>query len=121
MTTITDWLLYELLQCRSLDLHFFECLVSRYDPVEFLDEVYLYWGAEESLTLNHLIYVAFEKIRQDFLSEKCDELEHLTESPDVFELEYDIHANCLDSSLQFKDDAVQSLYEDWYYYNTTTF
>jgi hypothetical protein len=106
-------ILSELLSCWYLDIEFLEKLSTNFEidfDIENLKKERWY----NIPNINDLIYFIYDKVKDKFLSDKSFEIKKIIRKKKLpKDVDYEIFTNCIDSSLYFKDDDINSLYEKW--------
>lgn len=107
-----NYLLTQLLDCWYLDVDFLDDLICEFwVDIDIDDLKKRFWNG--SIHINTLIYETYEKIKDKFLKENKDIIENISWcNIDEFE-DYNIFTNCLDSSIRFNNDDIQTLFGIW--------
>lgn len=96
--------------CWYLDIQFFENLIDEFNlDLDYEEIIKEFWNSN----LNTFIYVAYEQVKDMFIEQNADEIKRITELSDPYEVNYTIWTNCLDSSIWFKDQEVETLFQNW--------
>ena len=101
-------ILCDLLECWSLDINFLDNLLWEYNIELDIDDIKSnFW----KIDINILIYETFEIIKNQFIDENQEEIEKLWF--DIYNLDYEIYTNYMDSHLWFNDNQIDDLYQKW--------
>lgn len=101
-------LLCEILECWYLDINFLNDLLDTYNIELDIDDIRSnFW----KIDVNILIYETFEQVKNQFIEENQEEIENL--GFDVYELDYEIFTNYMDSHLWFNKNEIDDLYQYW--------
>lgn len=101
-------LLSDILECWYLDINFLNDLLDTYNIELDIDDIKSnFW----KIDVNILIYSAFEIIKNQFIEENQEKIESLWF--DIYELDYEIFTNYMDSHLWFNDNKIDNLFQDW--------
>lgn len=108
-------LLTQILQCWYLDLKFLIDLIETYElDLDVEDILFNYWYTNiKDFNINILIYESFEQIKNQFLEENKEEIENKL-NLNIYDIEYEIYTNYLDSHLWFtKNDELNQLFDEY--------
>lgn len=101
-------LLCDLLDCGSLDINFLDDLLDTYNISLDIEDIKAnFW----KIDVNILIYESFEQIKNQFLEDNNEEIEKLWFN--IYELDYQIYTNYMDSHIWFNDEKIDNLYQEW--------
>lgn len=101
-------LLCDILECWYLDINFLNDLLDTYQIELDIDDIKAnFW----KIDVNILIYSAFEQVKNQFIEENKEEIENLWF--DIYELDYEIYTNYMDSHLWFNNNKIDDLYQKW--------
>lgn len=101
-------LLCDILECVYLDINFLNDLLDTYNIELDIDEIRSnFW----KIDVNILIYETFEIIKNQFIEENQEKIEELWF--DIYELDYQIYTNYMDSHLWFNDNQIDDLFQEW--------
>lgn len=101
-------LLCDILECWYLDINFLNDLLDTYNIELDIDEIRSnFW----KIDVNILIYETFEQIKNQFIEENQEKIEELWF--DIYELDYQIYTNYMDSHLWFNDNQIDDLFQEW--------
>ncbi|MDD2892194.1 MAG: hypothetical protein PHQ95_04465 [Candidatus Gracilibacteria bacterium] len=62
--------------------------------------------------INIFIYEAYEQIKDMFVNQNSEEIQRIT-GKDPNEVEYTIFTNYLDNCIYYKDEEIETLFQDW--------
>jgi hypothetical protein len=101
------------MKCWYLDLEFLNELIEKYNiDLDFEDTLLTYWYTNiKDLNINIFIYETLEKIKNMFLEDNKENIEDLWFN--IYNLDYEIFTNYLDSHLWFNDNEIDNLYQNW--------
>ena len=101
-------LLCDLLDCWSLDINFLDELLNEYEIDLDIDDIKAnFW----KIDINTLIYSSLESIKDMFIEDNKEEIQNLWF--DVYELDYQIYTNYIDSHLWFDNQKIDDLFQEW--------
>lgn len=105
-----NYLLWQLLDCKYLDIDFLEWLIEKFDIELDIDSIKKeFWEAK----LNILIYKVFLWIKDKFVDDNSEKIEKIIWSPiDDFQ-DYVIYTNFVDSHLYFNNIEIDELFQIW--------
>lgn len=109
----TNTILSQVLHCWYLDLKFLDELIESYNlDLEVADILSNYWYTNiQDLNINIFIYESFEQIKNQFIEENQEKIEELWF--DIYEINYEIFTNYMDSHIWFNDNQIDDLYQEW--------
>lgn len=109
----TNTILSQVLHCWYLDLKFLDELIESYNLDLDIEDILLnYWYTNiQDLNINIFIYESFEQIKNQFIEENQEKIEKL--GFDIYEIEYEIYTNYMDSHIWFNDEKIDNLYQEW--------
>ena len=101
-------LLCDLLDCWSLDINFLDELLNEYEIDLDIDDIKAnFW----KIDINTLIYSSLESIKDMFIEDNKEEIQNLLFY--VYELDYQIYTNYIDSHLWFDNQKIDDLFQEW--------
>lgn len=107
-------LLNQLLNCWYLDIKFLNDLIEKYNlDLDIQNIIMNYWYVNiQDLNVNIFIYESFEQIKNQFLEENKEEIENKL-NLNIYDIEYEIYTNYLDSHLWFNNQEIDNLFQEW--------
>lgn len=107
-----NYLLTQLLNCWYLDVDFLDDLICEFwIDIDIDDLKKRFWN--DTININTLIYETYEKVKDKFLNENKEFIEKISWC-NICEFEdYNIFTNCIDSSIRFNNNEIQSLFYIW--------
>lgn len=101
-------LLCDLLDCGYLDINFLDNLLNDYEINLDIEDIRAnFWKVD----INTLIYETFEIIKNMFIEDNKEELDTLW--IDIYNIDYQIYTNYMDSHLWFNNNQIDDLFNNW--------
>ena len=106
-------ILSELLQCGYWDAEYIAELYDQFGSSELIENLVADWKLGYPLNANAVISQLKDRQAKVFISENEGMIREITGVEELYDVEYEVYANCLDSHVWFEDERVQNLFVDW--------